>query len=122
VKLSGVVLVLQNLQELRQGLRITQDQSYLERPLATRTRGHRANFEESVLLAVEVSHRLKFCGRDGFILKVHCALDESEQSIAHDLDMAEEAVGRGIRTALKYVSGKWPKRENYRDYRARNRY
>ena len=122
MKLSGIVLVLQNLKELRQGESIEQHLSYLERPLVTGTRGRHAPFEASALLLCEVENRLTVCGRDGFILKVHVALEESEESIARALGLSQEEVRRGIQTALSFVSGKWPKNESYKFYRKRKTY
>ena len=117
MKLTGIVLVLQNLKELRRGESIEQHLSYLERPLVTGTRGHHAPFEYPALLAGEVEIRLAKCGIDGFMLKVHIALDESKESIAKALGLPYEEVNRGIWTALGYISGKWPKVNNYREYR-----
>ena len=118
MKLSGVVLVLQNLKELRQGESIDQHLSYLERPLVTGTRGRHAPFEYSALLVGEIENRLVKCGRDGFMLKVHIALDESEQSISKALCISLEEVHRGIWTALMYVLGKWPKVLSYGRYKS----
>jgi len=122
VKLIGVILVLQNLKELRRGESIEQHLSYLERPLVTGTRTKHAPFEYSALLAAEIEIRLKKCGIDGFMLKVHIALDESKESIAKALGVPYEEVERGIWTAAAYVSGKWPKAESYNQYRKRKTY
>ena len=119
MKLSGVVLVLRNLKELRQGESIDQHLSYLERPLVTGTRGRHAPFEYSALLVGEIENRLVKCGRDGFILKVHVALEESEESIARALGLSREEVYRAIVSALQYISGKWPKNESYQVYKYR---
>jgi len=71
------------------------------------------------MTVAEIENRLKICGLDGFMLKVHVALEESEQSIARALSMPPDEVARGIRTALRYVSGKWPKDQTYKRYKSR---
>jgi len=118
---KAIILVLQHLMELRQGIPIEQHLSYLERPLATKSRGIHAPFEEPCLLIAEVENRLKTCGRDGFLCKVHYALEESEESIARSLGLSEEEVHRGIKTAIKYISYKWEKVESYREFRRKRR-
>ena len=117
----GVIFALQNLKELREGEPIEQHLSYLERPLATGGGSGHAPFEASCLLIAEVENRLKKCGRDGFLCKVHYALEESPGSLARDIGILEEEVERGIKTALKYVSYKWPKVQSYSQYKSRNK-
>ena len=118
---EGVILVLTYLKDLRQGERIDQHLSYLERPLAIRQGGHEPPFMNSVLLAGEVEVMLKKCGIDGFLCKVHYGLDESKESLSKDLGLSLDEVDRGIRTALKYISYKWPKEQGYREYRWRRK-
>lgn len=117
-----IIFVLQHLKELRQGEHIEQHLSYLERPLATRRGGlYHAPFENPCLLAGEVENRLAKCGRDGFLCKVHYALDESEESLAKNLGLSKGEVKRGIVTARKYISYKWPKQQNYQKFKWRKR-
>ena len=114
---GSIILLLRNLKELRQGESIEQQLSYLERPLATGSKGNHAPYESPCLLIGELEMRLKKCGRDGFFLKVYYALEESVESLARALGLSKVEVERGILTALNYISYKWPKEQSYRDFR-----
>lgn len=118
---QGIILVLTYLKELRRGERIDQHLSYLERPLVSGSSSRHAAFENSCLVVAEVEIRLRKCGRDGLLCKIHHALEESEESLARDFGLSQYEVERGIRVALKYISYKWPKNENYQKYRTRHR-
>ena len=123
---KGIILALQHLKELRQGEYMEQRLSYLERPLATGSSGTHAPFENPCLFIGEIESRLKKCSypgnRDGFLTKVHYAMDESVESLAREFGLPEAEVERGIRTVLKYVSYKWPKDQSYREYKKRKRH
>jgi len=120
--IKGVILALQNLKELRRGESIIQDLSYLERPLVIRTRGKHAMFENSCLTIAEIENRLKKCGLDGLLLKAYLALEESVEVLSRATGLSVEETDRGIATALKYISNKWPKDDNYGIYKSRKRW
>lgn len=114
---DGIIFVLQHLKELRQGERVERHTSYLERPLVTRSRSLHAPFEDPCLVAAEVTNRLDVCGPDGFFCKVYFALEETQHSIGRVFNLPDHEVDRGIRSALAYVSFKWPKNEDYGTFR-----
>jgi len=44
------------------------------------------------------------------LVKARYAIEESEEKIANDLRMPVKKISKGIKSALSFVSGKWPKR------------
>lgn len=118
---KSVILLLENLRELREGIPIEQHLSYLERPLATSSRGDHAPFENPCMLIGELERRLAKCGRDGFLVKARYAIPESEEALAKSLGLSLEEVQRGIETALKYISKKGTRGESYQEFKWRKK-
>jgi len=118
---QAVIWVLANLKELRAGEYPEMHLGYLERPLATRTRGHHAPFENPCLAAAEIEKRLKVCGRDGFLTKVHYCMEEQDEEIARSLSLPAEAVSKGVKDALSYITNTWPKSRGYKEFKERKR-
>jgi len=119
VRLSkdNVIWVLNHLMELRQGEWPAMEVSYLERPLATRKRRGHAPFENPCLLVGEVESRLKACGPDGLWAKIYYSGLEGEEEIARAMSLPVRTVSKGIKSALSYISFKWPKDRNYKEWK-----
>lgn len=119
---ENAIWVLKHLQELKEGQRcVPESESYLERPLSTRSGGHHAPFENVTLAIGEVERRLKTCGIDGFLCKATYVMEESEETLAWACKLPVKAIPKRIKDALSYISNKWPKGRSYQEFRDRKK-
>ena len=64
-----------------------------------------------------VERRLSLCGIDGFLVKQVYAWGESFGYLSINLKMDRQAISKGIKTSLKYITGKWPKDGSYSQFK-----
>lgn len=113
--------ILRNLLELRQGV-WPDPRPYDYMPsIQRRCRRVEAHFNNPCDAAGCVEARLDKCGRDGFIAKLSYAYGESDQYIAEKVKLKEKQVTKGVETAIRYISWKWPKDGGYGEYKYHRR-
>ncbi len=81
----------------------------------------RAYFETSAIITAELTTRMKHCGIDGMILLLFCSFDSENKEwlgrqIANFMGADLETVRKRAETALRYISGRWPKSRNYKQF------
>lgn len=107
-----VIWVLNNLWTLRQGE--WPDPTPVERPPHSNKRAiFTASFIGPAEAAGEVERRLSMCGLDGFLVKQIYAWDESVEYLSSNLHISRKQIERGVKAALNFITGDWPKEYNY---------
>jgi len=87
----------------------------------TRVSSFMAKYIGPCEMAGEVEMRLAICGFDGYLVKQVYAWGESYDYLSKNLHISSKEMNRGIRTAIDYITGKWPMEETYREYRKRHK-
>ena len=82
-----------------------------------KVRQFRTRFAGPCEAAGEVERRLFLCGIDGFLVKQVYAWGESFDYLSTNLKMDRQAISKGVKTSLKYITGKWPKDGSYLQYK-----
>lgn len=111
--------VLENLLTLREGIN---PKGRSTEPLSSVTgaRITKAVFINYCEIAGEVERRLALCGPDGFggfLLKLVYAYGESNDYITRTLRISQEQLDRDTYKAMCFITGSWPKKRTYADYR-----
>ena len=111
---ATIIWVLINLLELRQGIHPCPGGAD---SISSGYLNPHAPHEALTGLAGVIESRRQLCGADGLLVKVLYVMREPDSELALIAGCPVRKVNGHVDKVLNYVSGKWPKSQDYREFR-----